>query len=42
MVGTSINVLPVVSYEDQKIQTGRPGQIAKILNQLLLDDQTLV
>ncbi len=42
MVGTSINVLPVVRYEDQKIQTGQPGQIAKILNQLLLDDQTLV
>jgi 4-amino-4-deoxychorismate lyase len=38
MVGTTLEVLPVVKLEDQKIADGRPGAIAKWLRSALLQD----
>lgn len=38
ITGTSLNVLPVVKYENITIGDGKPGSIAKQLHQLMLDD----
>lgn len=38
ITGTSLNVLPVVKFENEIIGTGKPGPIAKKLNQLMLED----
>lgn len=38
ITGTSLNVLPVVKFEDQLIGDGRPGPVAKKLQALLLED----
>ena len=39
MVGTTINVLPVVTFEQVRIQDGRPARVAQLLHQKLLMDQ---
>jgi branched-chain amino acid aminotransferase len=38
MIGTTLDVLPVTSYEGQRIGSGRQGPIAKMLNELLRED----
>jgi len=38
ITGTSLNVIPVVKFENNVIGSGRPGNIAKQLNKLMLDD----
>jgi 4-amino-4-deoxychorismate lyase len=38
ITGTSLNVLPVVKYEHWIIGDGKPGAIAKKLNELLIED----
>ena len=38
MTGTSLNVLPVVKFEDGNIGNGKPGIISRKLNELLLKD----
>lgn len=38
ITGTSLNVLPVVKFEDYKIGNGKPGSITKKLNELMLND----
>ncbi len=38
ITGTSLNVLPVVKFEDYKIGDGKPGPVAKKLNELILND----
>jgi len=38
ITGTSLNVLPVVKFENQKIGNGKPGPMAKKLNELILND----
>lgn len=38
IAGTSLNILPVVKFEDQMIANGKPGLIAQQLNQLMLKD----
>lgn len=38
ITGTSLNVLPVVTYESQNIGDGKPGPIAKQLNQWMIQD----
>ncbi|MCX7090946.1 MAG: aminotransferase class IV [Legionellales bacterium] len=38
ITGTSLNVLPVVKFEDHNIGHGKPGPVAKKLNELILDD----
>lgn len=39
MLGTTLDVLPVVEYEKNKISAGRPGRISRLLQSLLLQDQ---
>lgn len=36
--GTSLNLLPVVKFEQDKIGDGKPGSIVKKLNELMLND----
>ncbi len=38
MVGTTIEVLPVVRLDDQQIGTGRPGKVARLGRELYLKD----
>jgi len=38
ITGTTLNVLPVIQFEDQPIGDGTPGLIAKKLNELLIHD----
>jgi 4-amino-4-deoxychorismate lyase len=38
ITGTSLNVLPVVQFEDHVIGSHQPGIIAKRLNQLIIED----
>ncbi len=38
ITGTSLNILPVVKFEDSIIGEGKPGPIAKQLNELMLAD----
>ena len=38
ITGTSLNVLPVVKFEDCKIGNGKPGPVAKKLNELIIND----
>lgn len=38
ITGTTLNVLPAVKFEDTTIGNGRPGPIAKKLNELILAD----
>lgn len=38
ITGTSLNVLPVVKFENVTIGDGRPGKIAKKLNELIICD----
>lgn len=38
ITGTTLNVLPVVKYENNNIGNGKPGSIAKKLNELMLAD----
>ncbi len=38
ITGTSLNVLPVVKFEDHLIGNGKPGDVAKKLNQFILRD----
>jgi branched-subunit amino acid aminotransferase/4-amino-4-deoxychorismate lyase len=38
ITGTSLNVLPVVKFEDYKIGNGQPGPVAKKLYELMLND----
>jgi len=38
VTGTSLNILPVVEFEGQKIADGKPGPIAKKLQALMLND----
>jgi 4-amino-4-deoxychorismate lyase len=38
ITGTSLNVLPVVTFENEKIGDGKPGIVAKKLNELLVND----
>lgn len=40
ITGTSLNVLPVIKFEETVIGTGKPGPIAKQLNELMLADIT--
>ena len=40
LMGTSINVVPVVSFDGQSIGGGFPGQVSKKLSQLLWVDMT--
>jgi branched-chain amino acid aminotransferase len=38
ITGISLNVLPVVKFEDHNISHGKPGPIAQKLNELILND----
>lgn len=38
ITGTSLNILPVIKYENQAIGSGLPGAVAKHLNELMLGD----
>lgn len=38
ITGTSLNVLPVIQFEDKTIGHGRPGPVAKKLNELMIND----
>lgn len=38
ITGTSLNVLPVVRFENHVIGNGKPGEVAKKLNELMLSD----
>jgi branched-chain amino acid aminotransferase len=38
MTGTSIDILPVIQFEDHKIGEGKPGEIFKKLNKIIKDD----
>lgn len=38
ITGTSLNVLPVVKFEDHNISHGKPGPIAQKLNEFILND----
>ncbi len=38
ITGTTLNILPVVKFENNKIGDGTPGPIAKHLNELMLQD----
>ena len=38
IAGTTLNVLPVVKYENDIIANGKPGSIAKELNARMLED----
>jgi 4-amino-4-deoxychorismate lyase len=38
MAGTTMDVVPVTQFDDQKIGSGKPGPIAEALHQLLLAD----
>jgi branched-chain amino acid aminotransferase len=38
ITGTSLNILPVIKFENHKIGQGHPGPIPKKLNALMLDD----
>ena len=38
MAGTTLDVLPVVKFEEHKIADGKPGLIAKKLKQLIIED----
>lgn len=40
ITGTSLNVLPVVKFDDFTIGDGRPGNVANKLNELMLSDIT--
>lgn len=41
MIGTTLDVLPVTSYEGQRIGTGQQGPVAKELNELLRESMKL-
>jgi len=38
ITGTTLNVLPVVKFEDEKVGSGKPGMIAQKLNNLMIND----
>lgn len=38
ITGTSLNVLPVVKFENYNVGNGKPGPMAKKLNELILND----
>ena len=38
LTGTTLNVLPVVEFEGQKIGTGKPGYISAKLQELMIED----
>ena len=38
ITGTSLNILPVVQFENHQIGDGKPGTIARKLNKLMLND----
>lgn len=38
ITGTSLNVLPVSTYENHPIGTGKPGEVATLLNKCMLQD----
>jgi branched-chain amino acid aminotransferase len=40
LIGTSLNVLPVVGYDGKTIGTGVPGPVSKALSNLLWEDMT--
>lgn len=40
MMGTSINLVPVVRFDKKEIGAGVPGPVYSKLSQLLLDDMT--
>jgi branched-chain amino acid aminotransferase len=40
LTGTSLNILPVVSYDDRRIGNGKPGQVYERLSSLLWEDMT--
>ena len=40
LTGTSLNILPVVSYDNNMIGTGLPGSVFKKLSGLLWNDMT--
>ncbi len=38
VTGTTLNVMPVVKFENENIGTGQPGPVAKKLQELILED----
>jgi 4-amino-4-deoxychorismate lyase len=38
MIGTTLDVLPVVEFEGQKIGTGKPGPVARNLSEMIAND----
>ena len=40
LTGTSLNILPVVSYDGKRIGTGMPGEAVRRLSHLMLEDMT--